>query len=131
MLTNDHTERDSLLATYKEICVFNPSSHSYCTGGSASDPNAVHSSPFVMFNKSGANLKPLFRCKSGYKHFFSTEEKCDEQTNEATIGYLFAKKDSSFAVHYSLISCITSAGHHFHALQGSVIQMMNALIRVV
>jgi hypothetical protein len=46
-----------------------------------------------MFNKSGANLKPLLRCKSRDKHFFFTEEKCDGQTNEATIGYLSTKKD--------------------------------------
>jgi hypothetical protein len=46
MLTNSHTERDSLLAIYKEICVFNPSSHSYCTRDSSSDLNvglSVHS----------------------------------------------------------------------------------------
>jgi hypothetical protein len=96
MLTNSHTEKDSLLVTYKEICVFNPSSHSYCTGVSASDPNAGFSGPFVMFNKSGANLKPLFKCKSGDKHF-STEGKCNGQTNEATIEYLSAEKDSLFA----------------------------------
>jgi hypothetical protein len=56
MLTNSHKERDSLLATYKEICIFNPSSHSYCTGGSASDPNSGLSGPFVMFNKSGETV---------------------------------------------------------------------------
>ncbi len=67
MLTKSHKERDSLLATNKEICVCNPSSHSYCTGGSADDLNTGLSGPFVMFNKSGANRKPLFRCKSGDK----------------------------------------------------------------
>jgi len=51
MLTNSHKERDSLLATYKEICICNPKSHTYCTGGSASDPNEGLSAPFVLFKK--------------------------------------------------------------------------------
>ncbi len=116
MLAHSHQERDSLLATYKEICVYNPASNSYCTGGSANDPNAGLSGPFVMFNKSGPNRKPLFRCKSGDRHFFSTDEKCDGQTKEITIGYLSTKKDSLFA--RSLQRCITSAGHNYHALDG-------------
>jgi hypothetical protein len=57
LLTNSHKERNSLLTTYKEICVCNPKSHSYCTEGSASDLNAGLLGPFVMFNKIGANLK--------------------------------------------------------------------------
>jgi hypothetical protein len=59
-----------------------------------------------MFDKSGADLKPLFRSKSGDKYFFSTEEKCYGQTNEMTIGHLSTKKDSLFA--RSLISRIAS-----------------------
>jgi len=115
MLVHSSKERDSLLATYKEVCVYNPASKDYCVAGE--DIISGISGPFVMFDRNGPNRKPLYRCKAGEHHFISADEKCEGQTMEGyTIGYMSSKRDSMFA--RSLNRCVTTAGLNYHALDG-------------
>ena len=94
---------------YQEVCnpIYGPPE--LCGGGTSAD------GPFHVYAAGGPERAPLWRCRSGVDHFFSTNANCEGTTVEHQLGWLSTQRTSETPRPFS--RCYNPTDQvHFHWL---------------
>lgn len=92
LLTTSRTERDALVGSgWREVCSRYGTPSVFCVN--ASEPKTPQG-PFLAHGKDGAGRKPLYRCLTGVKHFYSLDPTCEGQKTESVLAWISASPSS-------------------------------------
>ena len=114
LLTTAVGEKSALVAAggWREACSRYGTPTAFCVN--ASDPDTPIA-PFIAFSAAGAGRKPLYRCLTGSRHFFTLDAGCEGQTVEAVLAYLADARSSEMPRRASRCYRATT-GEHFVAI---------------